>query len=114
MRSLPGLRVMTPPEAAGRVGVAARLAAVVAAIVIAAACAAKAPPAPVAPLKPSYEQKMIAILRFEDRRTLSDTTLPPPTPSDLTALLTDEEGRVRRRAALAAGRVGLSAAVAPV
>jgi cyclophilin family peptidyl-prolyl cis-trans isomerase/HEAT repeat protein len=69
----------------------------------------------------SYDTKMAWILRLEDRRVLRD---PPPlivpslagpvAPSspaataDLTRLLTDEEARVRRRAALAIGRVGLS------
>ena len=39
--------------------------------------------------------------------------LPPP-PPDLTRLLTDGEARVRRRAALAVGRVGLSEGVPPL
>jgi len=42
---------------------------------------------------------------------------PPPPPSvtpDLTVLLADEEARVRRRAALAVGRVGLGDGVEPL
>jgi len=38
----------------------------------------------------------------------------PPQPSDLIRLLSDSEARVRRRAALAAGRVGLPAALEPL
>jgi HEAT repeat protein len=39
---------------------------------------------------------------------------PPPQPPDLTRLLADGEARVRRRAALAIGRVGLSDGVQPL
>ena len=39
---------------------------------------------------------------------------PPPVTPDLTALLADEEARVRRRAALAVGRVGLGDGVEPL
>jgi cyclophilin family peptidyl-prolyl cis-trans isomerase/HEAT repeat protein len=86
-----------------------------------AACAS-APPAPSLPAPPpkppgpTFEQKMAWILRLEDQRVLRD---PAPqarenapvevglgTP-DLARLLADEEARVRRRAALAVGRVGL-------
>jgi cyclophilin family peptidyl-prolyl cis-trans isomerase/HEAT repeat protein len=69
------------------------------------------------------------IISLEDRRILTDpatpqpttpvsssrkskVVAPPPAPSpDLIRLLTDEEARVRRRAALAVGRVGLRDAV---
>lgn len=73
------------------------------------------------------------ILRLEDQRVLRDTTIPtpvvappapvagnkvvlaapppPPPPPDLIRLLGDGEARVRRRAALAIGRVGLAEAV---
>jgi len=86
----------------------------------------------------TFEEKMSWILRLEDQRMLRDPSpvvpppapppppvlpvrgekklavpppppppLPPP-PPDLVRLLTDGEARVRRRAALAVGRVGLS------
>lgn len=89
-------------------GVTAMLAAMVAG-----ACAT-APPPVVAPAPPTFTDKMSAILHLEDRRVLSDASVTPATVSALPALLTDSEGRVRRRAALAAGRVGLPEAVAPL
>ena len=71
------------------------------------------------------------ILRLEDQRILRDpnpappvvlvpatrtqpAVVAPPIPSDLIRLLADGEARVRRRAALAAGRVGLREAVDPL
>jgi cyclophilin family peptidyl-prolyl cis-trans isomerase len=71
------------------------------------------------------------MLRLEDRRILRDPDPPPrlvlrpatdalpavfgpPAPSDLARLLEDEEARVRRRAALAVGRVGLVEGVEPL
>jgi cyclophilin family peptidyl-prolyl cis-trans isomerase/HEAT repeat protein len=71
------------------------------------------------------------MLRLEDQRLLRDPNAPPPVvlrpatktqpqivapppPSDLVRLLGDSEARVRRRAALALGRVGLPAAVEPL
>ena len=89
---------------------------------MAAACASappapSLPPPPPRPAGPTFEQKMAWILRLEDQRVLRD---PPPQarenapvevaglgPPDLARLLVDEEARVRRRAALAVGRVGL-------
>jgi HEAT repeat protein len=84
-----------------------------------------APPAPAARATPAppaqpFEQKMAWILRLEDQRVLRDvssataaasatggnTAVTPPT-ADLGRLLADPEARVRRRAALAVGRVGL-------
>ena len=85
---------------------------------------------------PPFEQKMSWILRLEDQRILHDPSpqvapaspapgtdvkgrktqvvaLPPP-PPDLVRLLADREPRIRRRAALAVGRVGLSEGVAPL
>jgi len=93
------------------------------------ACAS-APPAPppaAAVVKPPvvpWEEKLGWILRLEDQRILRDPNpqapqilvpatqgrpaiVAPPPPSDLLRLLMDEEGRTRRRAALAIGRVGL-------
>ncbi len=102
-----GARAMT---AAG----APRLLLLIGTMGLTAACAATAPPPIVAPPRPSYEQKVAAILHLEDRRVLADTTLPPSSPADLLALLGDEEGRVRRRAALGIGRAGLAEGVAPL
>jgi cyclophilin family peptidyl-prolyl cis-trans isomerase len=97
--------------------------------VIAVGCATAPPPAPVV-VPP--EQKLASILRFEDQRVLRDpapaTPAPPPPaptrrgqpaaplapPPDLLALLADPAAQVRRRAALAVGRVGLAEGVAPL
>jgi HEAT repeat protein len=83
---------------------------------------ALSPPPPPRPVGPTFEQKMAGILRLEDQRVLRDPApppppppggnvpvdvAPPPAPPDLARLLVDEEARVRRRAALAVGRVGL-------
>jgi cyclophilin family peptidyl-prolyl cis-trans isomerase/HEAT repeat protein len=101
------------------------------------ACASAPPPAaPATPAGPSFEQKMAWILRLEDQRMLRDPAPPPappapappvaakgkpvaappppPAPPDLTRLLQDSEARIRRRAALAVGRVGLAEGVAPL
>ena len=51
------------------------------------------------------------ILKLEDTRVLRDSD---NVPADLLRLLTDAEARIRRRAALAIGRVGLSAGVMPL
>jgi cyclophilin family peptidyl-prolyl cis-trans isomerase/HEAT repeat protein len=79
----------------------------------------------------TFEQKMAWILMLEDRRILADAqpfpvppapppaqagknktaAVVPPSP-DLRRLLTDHEARIRRRAALAVGRVGLGEGVA--
>jgi HEAT repeat protein/cyclophilin family peptidyl-prolyl cis-trans isomerase len=101
----------------------------------ASACASAPPSASVKPAGgPSFEQKMGWILRLEDQRVLRDpapalappppapvrgqkpqpVAAPPPPPPDLTRMLTDEEARVRRRAALAIGRVGLGDGVTPL
>jgi HEAT repeat protein/cyclophilin family peptidyl-prolyl cis-trans isomerase len=95
--------------------------------VIAAGCASTPPPPPPTI---SFETKMSWILRFEDQRILRDAVVPvvpapvtqsgrnaippPPPPPDLIRLLTDSEARIRRRAALAVGRVGLPEGVAPL
>ncbi len=99
------------------------------------ACAKPPVVVPVKPAGPSFEQKMSWIVRLEDERSLRDPAPPPPAdpvpapapvkrdggrpvvaappppppqPPDLTRLATDAEARVRRRAALAIGRVGLA------
>jgi cyclophilin family peptidyl-prolyl cis-trans isomerase/HEAT repeat protein len=97
--------------------------------VLLAGCAS-APPAPPAPPTVPLEQKTAWILQLEDRRILKidlppapapavvrgrRPPPPPPPPSsspDLAVLATDPEARVRRRAALALGRVGLPDGVA--
>jgi len=79
----------------------------------------------------SWEQKLAWMVRLEDQRILRDPNPPAPVvlkpatqrepaliapgpPSDLIKLLNDNEARVRRRAALAIGRVGLSEGVEPL
>jgi cyclophilin family peptidyl-prolyl cis-trans isomerase/HEAT repeat protein len=98
-------------------------------LAIVAAMSASCASAPVKPPPPptiSAEQKMSWILRMEDQRILkvpeppaapvvvapkSRRNVPPPPPPppspDLTKLVSDEDARIRRRAALAIGRVGL-------
>src|SRR5262245_38374092 len=110
-------------------------------LICTAACgsAPPAPPAAVVPAGrgPTFEQKMAWILRLEDQRMLRDpapppapvapvvpapgrrgqppvATPPPPAVPDLVRLLSDSEARVRRRAALAIGRVGLKEGVDPL
>ena len=101
-----------------------------AAVPLIAGCAT-APRPPAKPLV-SVEDKVGWILRLEDRRVLRDEPPPvavaPASPRgrrpqvaavapqlpDLVVLLADPEGRVRRRAALAIGRVGLAEGVQPL
>src|SRR4051812_27677632 len=96
---------------------------------------ASAPPAATPPPRVAIEKKMAWLLQLEDRRILRiDAPAPPPpaaapakrgaraatppsspvTGPDLTLLVTDSEARVRRRAALAIGRIGLNAGVQPL
>jgi cyclophilin family peptidyl-prolyl cis-trans isomerase/HEAT repeat protein len=92
-----------------------------------ASCASAPPKPPPAPII-SAEQKMSWMLRMEDQRILRDPepppapavapppksrrNVPPPPPPvvtpDLTKLVADTDPRIRRRAALAIGRVGLT------
>ena len=89
-------------------------------------------PAPLPELRVlTWEDKLGWMMRLEDQRILRDPNPPPPvvlvpatrtqpaivatpSPSDLIRLLGDGEARVRRRAALALGRVGLPEAVQPL
>src|SRR3954464_9332211 len=111
-----------------------RLMTAAAVALVTAACASAPPVAAIkTPAGPPFEQKMSWILRLEDQRVLRDPAPPaarpppvargqkpqpvaaaPPPPPDLTRLLTDEEARIRRRAALAIGHVGLSDGVTPL
>jgi cyclophilin family peptidyl-prolyl cis-trans isomerase/HEAT repeat protein len=101
---------------------------------MAASCASAPPPPPKVAPTPPFEQKMSWILRLEDQRSLRDPAPPPPAPPpppargqkpvaappppppppDLVTLLKDSEARVRRRAALAIGRVGLAEGITPL
>ena len=98
--------------------------------VLVAGCKTLPPPEPQIPVV-TWEQKLAWMVRLEDQRLLRDPNptpaailrpatalLPaivgPPPPSDLIRLTADAEARVRRRAALALGRVGLPAAVPPL
>ena len=67
-----------------------------------------APPVDPKPAQALFEQKMRWILQLEDERQLRGGG------GDLIALLNDAEARIRRRAALAAGRVRLAEAVGPL
>ena len=72
-------------------------------------CAPKpVPPITTVPAVTAYDQKMRWILQLEDERQLRGGG------GDLLALLQDAEPRVRRRAALAAGRVRLGEALPPL
>src|SRR5262245_61696883 len=87
------------------------------------------PPPTVVP----FETKMSWMIRLEDQRMLRDVAEPippppvaqdkkdkrailpaPPPPPDLIRLLDDTEARIRRRAAIAVGRVGLPEGVPPL
>ena len=73
------------------------------------ASAPPAPPKPVTSPPPpvlSLDQRVGTILRLEDQRWLDDGA-----GANLLNLVTDSDARVRRRAALAIGRVGLEAGV---
>jgi cyclophilin family peptidyl-prolyl cis-trans isomerase/HEAT repeat protein len=106
-------------------------------LALAAASCAPVPAATVVPSAPApppditAEEKLAWIIRLEDQRILEDPSPPPPAllqpatlktpavyalpaPSDLIALLADSEARIRRRAALAVGRVGLVEGVQPL
>ncbi|HEX4346859.1 MAG TPA: HEAT repeat domain-containing protein, partial [Vicinamibacterales bacterium] len=115
-----------------------RTLAVLACAALCAASCATAPPAPAvthpAVAGPSFDQKLSSILRLEDQRMLRDPApplppapppvargqkpaaveAPPPAPPDLTRLLADGDARIRRRAALAVGRVGMKDGAPPL
>ena len=102
---------------------------------VAAGCASAPPATSASAPKVPIEKKMASLLQLEDQRILRvDTPAPPPapatatrgraraatsppaptTPPDLTVLVNDSEARIRRRAALAIGRVGVAAGVQPL
>jgi cyclophilin family peptidyl-prolyl cis-trans isomerase len=101
------------------------------------ACGSAPPPRPAVTPTVTGDQKMSWILRLEDKRILRDPAPaepappppvlpqpkskakqapppPPPVVADLTTLTSDADPRVRRRAALAIGRVGLAEGAAAV
>jgi len=87
-------------------------------------------PTVVVPTLPTFDEKISWILRLEDQRLIrdvSDSTVSThaiddleglaqkvPMEPDLVALLSDSEPQIRRRAALALGRLGLKEAVEPL
>jgi cyclophilin family peptidyl-prolyl cis-trans isomerase len=108
-----------------------RLLAVSSLLVAVGACATAAPPPGPPPV--TFEQKIAWLLQLEDRRVLKielppppaiappgrgrRAAAPPPAPSsspDAFVLIKDPEPRVRRRAALAIGRVGLADGIPPL
>ena len=110
------------PSSGSAAGVLSRASAVGLALVLA-ACASAPPAKPAAAAVP-YERKLAWILQLEDQRIL-EVPEPPPPPVDpaakgrppaprppvllpnLPRLAGDPDARIRRRAALAIGRVGL-------
>ncbi|MGE0040926.1 MAG: HEAT repeat domain-containing protein [Vicinamibacterales bacterium] len=101
------------------------LAAVLAATLLASACATTGA-RPAGPVEPTLDQRRASILGLEDQRILRATPPAPPADAagaaappaapgpDLVALTGDREPQIRRRAALAIGRVGLAEGVAPL
>jgi HEAT repeat protein len=86
-----------------------RLVSLVPGRVLGAGCAAKTAPAPIPPAPSAIpapvipiERKAAWILRLEQQRILSD----PSVGADLVALMKDADPGVRRRSALALGRIG--------
>lgn len=116
--------IMTSPTRFAFLVPAATLAVLSAALLAGGCASAPRPAAPV--LTP--EQKMAQIVRLEDQRILREApppapvpegrprrNVPPPPPApDLVPLLADQDPQIRRRAALAVGRVGLVEGVAPL
>ena len=101
-------------------------------VIFATSCAGRPTVVPVAP--PTFDEKVSWILRLENQRVLRDAPHPPPVSDavegdqpvareaaaslrsepDLLALLSDTEPQLRRRAALALGRIGLPEGVTPL
>ncbi|MGE3274669.1 MAG: HEAT repeat domain-containing protein [Vicinamibacterales bacterium] len=101
------------------------LATLAAAAALTAACASTGARPAAAPVL-TLPEKIASVLALEDQRVLrapaptpppavEGAPTPPPAPGpDLTRLVVDAEAQVRRRAALAIGRVGLSEGVTPL
>ena len=102
------------------------LAGIFVAMLVPAACGPKEPPpAPTTPAVPAVplDTKVAWVLRLEQQRQVRDARLTsstapasfaPATRPDLELLVRDPEVAVRRRAALAIGRVGITEGVAPL
>jgi cyclophilin family peptidyl-prolyl cis-trans isomerase/HEAT repeat protein len=92
----------------------------IAAITLACMCAACASAPPAVPVRtpppagPTAQEKLGWIVHLENARLLRDPASAAQPPPDLIRLLTDSEARIRRRSALAVGRVGLREGTAPV
>src|SRR6478609_4534178 len=109
---------------------------VVLSVLLASGCASAPPARPAAAPVVAADQKMSWILRLENTRMLRDPAPPPPAVvapppgkskgktaapvpavpivADLATLAADTDARIRRRAALAIGRVGLAEGAAAV
>ena len=72
-------------------------------LALAGAACKPAPPPVLTPPTPTYAEDSAAIIRLEDLRVLRDA---PDSPRDLTTIAARGDARLRRRAALAIGRVG--------
>ncbi len=116
----------------------ARRGLVAAGVLLAAGCASAPPAPPTAPPPPTLDQKLGWILQLENERILREPApaapaqaaapvataaqgaapvvapAPPPERPDLVRLLGDADARVRFRAALGIGRVGLAEGVPPL
>jgi cyclophilin family peptidyl-prolyl cis-trans isomerase/HEAT repeat protein len=91
------------PHTLVRAGRARRLAAAAGLAALVGAACKQTPPPVLTPPAPTYAEDSGAIIRLEDLRVLRDA---PDSPRDLTTIARRADARLRRRAALAIGRVG--------